>query len=474
MTRKIVLLEANEIPERVLDFYIVEHPQSALAERLPACDRYQTVAADTCPLSPWITWPTLHRGVNNEAHGILHFGQDLERADAAYPPIWKLLMEGGVSTGVFGPMHSSPLPADAQRYDFFLPDTFAHTPESHPEALTAFQDFNLTMARNSPRNVSRSIDLGTLLSFLVRSPALGLRPATVVAILGQLIDERRAAWKATRRRTYQPVLAFDLYMKQLSRKKPAFSNFFTNHVASAMHRYWAALFPEDFDDLELGEEWQQRFRGEIDFAMGWTDRFFDRLTRFADANPEYIVVMASSMGQGASSGKRVDTQLYLRDPAPLLARAGIPADRWERRPAMDPTVSLYIPEDSAEAFARFLDSITVQGKAIEYARKEGGFFDLVFGQVNIDPKEDALVVDGERCAFESLGFEMTAVEDEAGSTGYHIPEGILVVYDPQRRDADKGATHTIFTTDIAPALLDHFGLRVPEYMSSPGAIRFAR
>lgn len=474
MTRKIILLEANEIPDRVLDFYMVEHPESSLARKLPGCERFSTIAADTCPLSPWITWPTLHRGVNNEAHGILHFGQDLSRADAAYPPVWKLLMEGGVSTGVFGPMHSSPLPSDAAGYDFFLPDTFAHTPESRPDALTSFQDFNLTMARNSPRNVSRSIDVGTLASFLIRAPSLGLRPSTVFAILGQLVDERRDAWKATRRRTYQPVLAFDLYMKQLAKKKPAFSNFFTNHVASAMHRYWAALFPEDFDDLELDEEWQSKFRGEIDFAMGWTDSFFDRLTRFADAHPEYVVVMASSMGQEASSGKRVDTQLYLRDPAPLLAQAGIPDDQWERRPAMDPTVSLYIPEQAGEDFARFLDSIRIQGESVEYARKEGGFFDLVFGQVNVDPEVDELLVGGERLEFESLGFEMTAVEDEAGSTGYHIPEGILVVYDPQDTSVRPSGPRSISTTDVAPALLDHYGLQIPDYMSAPGAITFGR
>ena len=40
-------------------------------------------------------------------------------------------------------------------------------------------------------------------------------------------------------------------MKQLELHKPSFSNCFTNHVASAMHRYWAAIFPEDFDDLQL-------------------------------------------------------------------------------------------------------------------------------------------------------------------------------------------------------------------------------
>jgi len=469
MTRKIIFLEANEIPWRILDFYTTHNPNSRLATFVPVCHRYETLAADTCPLSPWITWPTLHRGVNSEVHNILHFGQDLSQADKKYPPIWQLLMEAGTRTGVFGPLHSSPLPEDAKRYDFFLPDTFADTPESHPNALSSFQNFNLTMARQSPRNVSRSIDFSTLAQFFVRAPGLGLRPSTVFSIMRQLLDERQDRWKTTRRRTYQPVLAFDLFMRQLRSKKPEFSNFFTNHVASAMHRYWAAMFPEDFDDLELDEQWQKKFGGEISFAMGWTDRFVDRLARFADENPEYLVVVASSMGQCASSGKRVDTQLYLRNPERFLGKAGIQPDQWERRPAMDPTVSLYVSPDRVQAFEVFLQTVTVKGKPMKYEKKSGGFFDLVFGQVNLDPDKDKLLIDGYETPYEGIGLELTRVEDEAGSTGYHIPEGMLLVYDPQDK-TPKTSTRTISTTDIAPAIMANFGLDVPDYMKRPGPL----
>ena len=69
---------------------------------------------------------------------------------------------------------------------------------------------------------------------------------------------------------------------------------------------------------------------------------------------------------------------------------------------------------------------------------------------------------------------MTAVEDEAGSTGYHIPEGILVVYDPQDTSVRPSGPRSISTTDVATALLDHFGLEIPDYMSAPGAITFGR
>jgi hypothetical protein len=472
MSRKIILLEANEIPSRVLDFYVTQNPESRLAEILPVCRRYETVAADTCPLSPWITWPTIHRGVNNDTHNVLHFGQDLREADAEYPPIWQILMEAGIRTGVFGPMHSSPLPANAGRFDFFVPDTFAHTPECHPAELTAFQDFNLSMARQSPRNVSRGIDFKTLASFLLRAPGLGLRPSTVFSLLGQLVDERRNPWKSTRRRTYQPVLAFDLFIEQLREKKPEFSNFFTNHVASAMHRYWAALFPEDYDDLELDEQWQQRYKGEIDFAMNWTDRFVDRLVRFANKNPEYLLVVASSMGQCASSGKRIDTQLYLRDPEAFLERAGISVNQWERRPAMDPTVSLLVSPDQARGFEQFLHSMTIQGQPVKFETREEGFFDLIFGQTDIDVSRDKLLIGGQETSYSAVGLELTQVEDEAGSTGYHIPEGILFVYDPKDL-TPKPLGGAISTLDVAPALMTHFGVDVPKYMRDSSKLKLS-
>ena len=72
--------------------------------------------------------------------------------------------------------------------------------------------FNLSMACQSPRNVSRSIDFGSLSKSIMKAPFFGLRPSTLLSIGGQLVDERTDSWKTARCRTYQPVLAFDLFM----------------------------------------------------------------------------------------------------------------------------------------------------------------------------------------------------------------------------------------------------------------------
>src|SRR4030095_7594867 len=124
---------------------------------LPSCHRYETFTEDVSDLSPWKTWPTLHRGVNDEKHFIQDFGQDLADVDREYPPIWHLLAKAGVSTGVCWRLHSYPMPRDLSGYAFYLPDTFAAGSECFPDQLSVFQDFNLRMARESARNVTTDV-----------------------------------------------------------------------------------------------------------------------------------------------------------------------------------------------------------------------------------------------------------------------------------------------------------------------------
>src|SRR5262249_44070452 len=125
MDRKLILFELNEVPHRVVDQFCRWRPKSWLARALPRMKKFQTYAEDVAPLDPWITWPTLHRGVNDEKHGILNFGQDLREVNRQYPPVWELLAARGVKVGVCGSLHSYPMPEDLNSYAFYIPDTFA-------------------------------------------------------------------------------------------------------------------------------------------------------------------------------------------------------------------------------------------------------------------------------------------------------------------------------------------------------------
>jgi hypothetical protein len=468
MRRKIVLYELNEVPWRVLDQFAAWRPTSHLARLLPVMRRLGTFAEDRSDLSPWITWPTLHRGVTDERHGILSFGQDLTTVDREYPPIWKLLARAGVSVGVCGSLHTYPLPPAVERYRFFIPDAFATGAECFPVAISTFQAFNLDMARKSARNVSRRIPWARALRFLAAAPALGLKPRTAIDVARQLASERRRPWQRVRWRTYQTVLEFDIFMHQLETTRPDFSTFFTNHVASSMHRYWAATFPTDYEEFDYTDEWVDTYRGEIAWTMEKADELFGRLVRFAERNPEYQIWVTTSMGQAATEAKPVATQLYIGDVRRFMTALGFAPTDWSQRPAMLPEYSFRLAPHRFAAFRDTIAALRIAGRPIRYTEAGHDFVMISLRHKNLTGVNTVQV--GERVlSFEALGLSNTPIEDMSGPSAYHIPQGCLVIYDPQDR-APKVGRAEISTCELAPTLLERFGAPRPDYMRKPVAL----
>ena len=84
---KILLYELNEVPRRLLDLYVDRKPNSALSEIVKNGIIFNTNTKDQGELHPWSTWPTVHRGVNNQTHNIRFINQDLN-GPSKYKPIW--------------------------------------------------------------------------------------------------------------------------------------------------------------------------------------------------------------------------------------------------------------------------------------------------------------------------------------------------------------------------------------------------
>lgn len=466
MDRKIILFELNEVPFRIVDEFRRWHPESALARRLPECFQYETYCENIGHLSPWGTWPTLHRGVANDKHFIADFGQDLSEQDEQYPTLWSILARHGVKTGVFGSLHTYPLPKDLNGYSFFVPDTFAAGSECFPNSMDVFQSFNLQMARESARNVSTKLPWQHVLQFLRQAPELGLRFRTFLDIGRQLVDERAKSVRKNRRRTYQAVLSFDIFMKQLEQTKPGFATFFTNHVASAQHRYWAAAFPGDYETFGFDGKWVSNFSREIAFAMTRFDSFFGRLTAFCDANKEYQLWVATSMGQHATIAKPLETQLYLVDPAKFTAQLGLSASEWTLRPAMLPQWNVVVAPHRVEDFRTALQSLTIYGSPLHFRVMDGGFFSVDFGHENMHEQPQWASLQGRSVSFEELGLRSVEIEDRSNASAYHIPEGTLIIYDPRNRRRRTAARTQVGVTELAPTLLKNFNVPRPGHLSA--------
>lgn len=464
MLPKVISFELNEVPWRVIDHFVASHPESVLARTLPRMDQFETVAEDTA-LSPWITWPSLHRGVGDEQHTISDFNQDLSEVDRAYPAVWEILNSHGVSTGVFGSLHTHPLPEEVEKHAFYVPHPFASDSRCHPSQYEAFQAFSLSMTRESARNVSTRVPAAQAARFLKSAHRLGIQPRTAMATVMQLIDEKRRSWTKVRRRSFQTILAFDIFMRALETEKPAFTTFFTNHVASAMHRYWAALYPMDYDSFDFTPEWVATYRNEILWTMSAVDRMLARLIAFVDSNPGYELWMSSSMGQAATSTQVAQTQVFLKDVPAFMAAIGFSPDEWEIRPAMLPRVIVAMKNaDAAARFEQKLATIQVSDSGfLPWKHLGAGVFRIHPGCLFNVTREVVKVGNLDR-PFAELGFANVVIQDSVGQSAYHVPKGSLLVYSPKRQRPAETYRRELSTLEIAPALLKRFGVERPAYM----------
>ena len=349
--KKIVLFELNEVPYKILDQFCKDHSASFLAKTLRYCPQY-TVSSYDQNLHPWTTWPSLHRGVDVQKHQIKNFGQDLTATNQEYPPIWEMLTSHGIKTGVFGSLHSFPLPKNSEDYAFYVPDAFATDARTHPESASLFQEFNLAMTRDSGRTVAKRIHWSGAANILFNCRQLGIQPSTFADLAKHAVAEKITPWKRIRRRTYQAVLGFDVFMKLLSATKPQFCTFFTNHVASSMHRYWAAKFPDDYPECDFDQKWRQTYGNEIDFSMDKVDGFLKRLADFVDINPDYSIWVCASMGQAATKAKKVETQLVIKNLSKFLKAFGLHEGDWERCQSMVPQYNIRVRKRNLLLYAR--------------------------------------------------------------------------------------------------------------------------
>ncbi len=447
----VLAYELNEVPWRVLDDHVARRPDGALARPLAEGATSTTRTADEGHLSPWVTWPTLHRGVPNTRHGIAHLGQD--PATFRFDPVWRVARRAGHSVGVFGALQGWP-PGDPGPGGFHVPDTFAPDSACLPDRFEAFQRFNLQNARRSGRVVG-SLDLRSL-GLVPRLLALGVRPSSLALAARQLLAERRTPTLRHRRPAFQSVLGFDVFERAWRRGRPAYASFFTNHVAGFMHRFWRAAYPDDYAERVEGEE---PYADAIAWGMDLADAHLERLLRMA---PDATVVVASSMGQAAIRPSKDTRGARVADVDALVSAVGWSGE-MERRPAMEPQTALHVPDDDARAdlVSRLGALHGPDGGALFEVDEVGPTLSLTL-RVGAALAEDPRVrtASGETLPAAALGLEH--IEAETPGTAYHIPEGILLVRGPGvEPDAGRAPVSAL---DYAPTLLGRLGVPAPESM----------
>lgn len=460
----VIIYELNEVPRKLFDFYASSHPNSAFAKLRNQSALFETHTADVGSLSPWITWPTMHRGVSNVDHEISDLGQDLKHVNQAYPNVYNLLAQQGVKVGVFGSLQSYPLPADLNHFAFYVPDTFAAGDECFPETLSSFQTFNLSMVRASGRNVTSGIAVKDATRFIQNAIKLGLTPTTFLKLSNQILTERLNKDRVVRRRTSQVEIAFDLFMRQLNETKPDVSFFFTNHVASSMHRYWPTIFPGDYEAGKFDEAWKKQWSGEIPHAIRVANHQLQRLLDYCDLNGSELII-SSSMGQGAVADvEPTENEVLITNLRSLMSYVGLTADDYAPKLAMSPQVMLSPKTEAVKAGLAKLKNIFINGQNINVFETSTGDIRLEIILIN---QSSLSVYDGEiQIDPRKIGIDNVHLQDASSAYAYHIPQGILLHYKsgPQIEGQGNQSWQPVSALDFAPSLMKKFALDIPSYM----------
>jgi len=468
---KTILFELNEVPFKVLETYLDRNENTAFHRLMLKAKVAETITPDANWLHPWCTWATLHRGVDTEKHMLTNLSQDLTEVDMEFPPIWKILASHEVDIGIGGSLNSWPMPNDISSYKFYLPDTFASDAQGFPDEVSKFQDFNLSMVDKSARNVSTGISGGKALGLIPHLLKLGFTFNTANKIINQLASERYNSSRKGRRRILQGVLAFDVFYKQLVTQKPTFTTFFTNHVASSMHRYWAAAYPEDFDRNDFAPDWIKAYSDEINYSMKQADEMIGKLLSFVDKNPDYNLILTTSMGQSANLGKSISKQIYVKNPDKFMGKLFLDSEDWTRRRVMLPRFAVVINESKAEIVRQRAQSIKVAGQKVKHEERAGNFHMFHFGMENV-PEEDAYIeIGNQKFTLEDAGLENTTIEDQSSSSGYHMPTGIWISYNSNNTQSVK-LNAQVDTREIVPSLLQRHEVDIPGYMKKPSISLF--
>ena len=421
--KKIIFFELNEVPLRIFEdsFDYLNYKI-----KIQEYDFIRTISRDECHLSPWITWPTIHRGVTFSKHNIGDLGQNCTEIDKKYPPIWSVLLNKGLKVGVFGSLHSSQTPIESyKKYSFYIPDVFSAHQFCNPNIYSGVQSLNLFLTRRSARIVESRFfpPINKLFKAMYSYTISSFTISTVWRIFYQLLNEKVNPWKNIRRRIIQSDILFDGFFAFLKKTKPDFCTFFSNHVASNMHRFWEATYPNDYENLIHDQKWIDRYKNEIPKAMESTCKYINQLTDFVNKNSEYELWILSSMGQDASGEYKPQKQFWQITNLEKLIKNIVGEEIFiEIGPSMIPLYSIKSDEETVKKVEKAF-SVISSNAIIKLRTKTKDTLSFYFysNETSIFIKKGDKKINLE-------GLSLKEIDENTSSSAYHVPEGTFFRY----------------------------------------------
>lgn len=461
---KVLLLEFNEITWRLLE-PLVAQGKLPHFQRLREEGAWGTaMASEVSPhLDPWVTWVTVHTGVERDVHGATVLEQKGETIRSKRT--WQYAAEAGKSIGVFGSITSYPPSPVA---GFIVPGPFAPGGETYPRYLEPIQTLNQRYTRVHNK-LDDADSLGSMLQQGVDLFGLGLKPGTAAQVALQLVRERWQPHQYWRRVALQPLVNFDFFDKLYERYQPDFATWHTNHVAHYMHHYWRAHDDSEFLVRASTEE-KRKYGPAVEHGYRIADELLGRFMSRVD--DDTVLVVASSMGQKPyvseefRAGRHPVRFKDVRRVLELVGAEGVEAVL----PVMAPQWNVVITDDDKRrrtkaALERCERHWKGRVSAAFSVTEVDGSLTVTPAGLSSDPDDSIRYyfprMPGERRDGYAFA-ELFAADQPTPKQGMHDPPGVLMFWGAQIVSGKSlGEVQNI---DIAPTLLTLLGIEPPELM----------
>ena len=468
MTQKLIILELNEVPLKVFRQFQKLRPGSHVDQLMKSSQVIETLAQDVDQsfLYPSQSWASLNTGAPYSAHNI-HWYNDPKPEQ--YPLYWKTLANQGFSIGIVNTLHSSPAEpyaAGNENFKFVIPDCFAPDSYTKPGYFEPFQKLNLKAVTSNTRVATMQVPAEDAARMAINSPRYGIRIRTMVEGAGLVFKILRGSVNRERLRNLQFPLVADMFLHLFHKHEPDVAILFTNHVAGNMHRYWYALFPEDYQTTVYDNGWVSKYSSEITAAVDLLDAYLSEFMRVARETDRALVVV-SSMGQNANAKLTPDDvkaaaySFRLEDIRKFISYFTNNRHSFEVGSAMVPQYPLLF-RNAADA-AQFASEIREAMQGMQYIELLVDQHEaIVTLSITLNGRVPEYVIQGRTLSYADLGFVRFEIDDH--HSGCHCPEGSLIIYNSRTAEASRPSVDYL---EYAPALLSHFGIARASYMMTP-------
>ncbi len=447
MTKKVILLEFNELTHELMEKYFSEGELPNFKELHQKSQVYITDAnASGDDLNPWIQWVSVHTGLRPSEHKVYRLN-DMDKFDGDF--VWDSLSRKGIKSWVCGSMNT--------KFKSNFKGLFIHDPWATTNALYPAGQFDTYMnfVKQSVQGHS-SQEKVPALSFLLYMLRSGLSFKTIYQAGRQLITEQLDKTSKWGRAMILDMFQYDVFRHYYRKERPEFATFFLNSTAHYQHHYWKDADPVAFGLERAGEN--KRKSKAILSGYKNMDNLLGEFMELADEDTTIMFCTALSQQPYLDEERsyyRIINEKVFFDKIGLKTKV-------KYSPVMAEQFHLECNSvEEAKALSEWFQNFEMESEKYFYVGSKKVFSTSIDNlRVNVQCRcakavEDTAVI-LDKNENRKISFYDVFLKMDDTKTGVHNPHGMFWVYD--RSKVHKVYDKPMHLEEIQPMILDQLGV----------------